>query len=93
MSDIREDPPYPKSTEVDGFPQPYPPQYPDTVISEQPCPVITDSHFAPGPDPVNTMCSYCHKDITTVVTYKIGILTWVGCFGIFLVGLSGKLAT
>ncbi|XP_018654953.1 putative lipopolysaccharide-induced transcription factor regulating tumor necrosis factor alpha [Schistosoma mansoni] len=29
MSDSREDPPYPKSTEVDGFPQPYPPQYPE----------------------------------------------------------------
>ncbi|CAH8657482.1 unnamed protein product [Schistosoma margrebowiei] len=86
MSADKADPPYPKSPDLDGLPQPFPPQYTDTVVVEQPCPIITDSHFIPGPDPVNTVCPYCHKDVTTLVTYKIGILTWAGCFGIFLVG-------
>ncbi|CAI2736080.1 unnamed protein product [Schistosoma spindalis] len=88
MNADKEDPPYPKSSDHDGFPKPYSPQNPDTVVVEQPCPIITDANFVPGPDPVNTVCPYCHKDVTTLVTYKIGILTWAGCFGIFLVGFS-----
>ncbi|KAH8867087.1 Lipopolysaccharide-induced tumor necrosis factor-alpha factor like [Schistosoma japonicum] len=85
-------PPYPKSPNVGGFPKPYvmepPPNYSETetVVVEQPCPINNNVSFIPGPSPAVILCPYCRKEITTRVDYKTGILTWVGCFGIFLVG-------
>ncbi|CAH8575370.1 unnamed protein product [Schistosoma turkestanicum] len=86
MNTEQGDPPYPKSPENEGFPKPSLTHTPEPVVVEQPCPKVSDVTFIPGPDPAKIRCPFCGEEITTRTVYKPGLLTWVGCFGIFFVG-------
>ncbi|CAH8652404.1 unnamed protein product [Heterobilharzia americana] len=46
--------------------------------------------FIPGPDAGTIVCPYCEKEILTRTEYKTGLLTWIGCAGIFLLGIDSK---
>ncbi|KAL7667439.1 hypothetical protein ACOME3_000809 [Neoechinorhynchus agilis] len=37
--------------------------------------------------PVNITCPHCHQQVITKVEYKTGVITWVVCAAILVVGL------
>ncbi|XP_028402684.1 lipopolysaccharide-induced tumor necrosis factor-alpha factor homolog [Dendronephthya gigantea] len=59
-----------------------------TTVVTQP-PVMVQTVMTPlmfGPTPINMVCSHCGAQIVTATSYEPGILTWLFCGGIAVVG-------
>ena len=58
----------------------------NTTIVAQPTviPIMTTMLF--GPMPVGMTCPHCQAQIVTSTSYEPGILTWLFCGGIVVVG-------
>lgn len=66
-----------------GQPTPLPPSQPP--LYGQPSPQVIE-RIVFGSIPVQTRCPNCHNDVTTVLAYDNGLLTWVAVGVLFLLG-------
>ncbi|XP_071814111.1 lipopolysaccharide-induced tumor necrosis factor-alpha factor homolog isoform X2 [Apostichopus japonicus] len=81
-------PGYPAQQPVPGYPGGY--QQGGYPVSTQPMAGastvhILQTHFRDMP--VQTQCPNCHNHVTTLVTFEPGVMAWLMCFIMFLVGL------
>ncbi|THD28519.1 Lipopolysaccharide induced TNF alpha factor [Fasciola hepatica] len=84
-------PPYPKAP---SYPDAYgppplpvpnspPPPFQDSVITDQPTPIILVQY---GPHPTVACCPNCNEQTMTTINHVNGTLTWVLCGVIALLG-------
>merc|ERR1712055_1028227 len=102
MSYEKPPPPYTQNPPMAGFAQPPQGQVPlqpmgQPLVTGQPTghplpggpPVVQVVHTQPVPfgrHPVPTVCCHCNQAVTTEVTYENGLMTWLACGGLVLIG-------
>lgn len=72
-------------------PPPYqtgPQQPPPVVVTTQPVPMYTNPARMFRDVPVPVKCMYCSADIVTATSFETGMLTWLACGMILLIGLG-----
>ena len=55
-----------------------------TVVMTQPGGVYLPMVY--GPNPISMTCPHCQAAVVTATTYEPGVLTWLVCGGVALMG-------